>query len=122
MTNRSKATGTRWESAIVAYLTEQGWPHVERRTLSGAKDRGDIAGIPGLVIEAKSVKTITLGAFLDEATTEAANDGAGVGVAWIKRRGKSSPADAYVVMDGDTFAQLLKDAGYGPNRANGEVA
>lgn len=126
MTNRSKQKGTSWESAIVAYLTELGWPHVERRTLNGAKDRGDIAGIPGIVIEAKSVKTITLGAFVDEANTEADNDSKpaldSLGVAWIKRRGHTSPARGYVVMDGNTFARFLQEAGYGPSRESGEVA
>jgi len=29
-----------------------------------------------------------------------------------RMRAKASPADGYVVMDGITFVQLLKDAGY----------
>lgn len=129
MTNPSKAKGTAWESAIVAYLTDLGWQHIERRTLAGSNDRGDIAGIPGIVIEAKSVKSITLGAFVDEAKREASNDthatsrkDNSLGVAWIKRRGHSSPARGYVVMDGDTFACLLDEAGYGPNRESEGVA
>jgi hypothetical protein len=122
MVNRGKQKGTAWESAIVTYLTELGWAHVERRTLAGAKDRGDIAGIPGIVIEAKSVKTITLGSFVDEANTEADNDHSNIGVAWIKRRGYTSAAHGYVVMDGSTFAQLLIEAGYGPNRSTQATA
>ncbi len=117
MVNRSKAKGTSWESAIVDYLRSAGWPHVERRTLNGAADRGDIAGIPGIVIEAKSVKTITLGAFVDEAGKERGNDRAAYGVVWLKRRGKSSPEHAYVVMDGEQFVRLLKEAGYHPESA-----
>lgn len=31
---------------------------------------------------------------------------------WIKRRGKTSPGDAYVVMTGEQFVQLLKKAGW----------
>lgn len=117
MVNRSKAKGTSWESAIVDFLRSYGWPHVERRTLNGAADRGDIAGIPGVVIEAKSVKTITLGAFVDEAGKERANDRADLGVAWIKRRGKTSAEHGYVVMDGAQFAWLLRQAGYHPESA-----
>lgn len=109
----SRRKGTSWESAIVAYLQHRGWLFAERRALNGNKDRGDVAGIPGVVIEAKSVKTITLAAFVDEATVEAVNDGADLGVAWIKRRGKSSPADGFVVMSGETFTWLLHSAGYG---------
>jgi hypothetical protein len=117
MVNRSKARGTAWESAIVTYLKAMGWPHVERRALSGGLDRGDIAGIPGVVIEAKACKALDLAGWLTEATTESVNDGADFGAVWIKRRGKANPADAYVLLDGEAFAMLLVCAGYGPNRA-----
>ena len=50
--------------------------------------------------------------FLREAQVEAENAGALVGAAWIKRRGKASPGEAYVVMDGETFTHLLREAGY----------
>lgn len=113
MSNPSKAKGTAWESAIVAYLRDRGWTYAERRTLNGSKDRGDIAGIPGVVIEAKSTKTVALGAYLDEANTEALNDGANLGAVWLKRRGCPHPADGYVVMDGATFLGLIRGAGYG---------
>ncbi|XTZ17066.1 hypothetical protein ACQSSU_06715 [Micromonospora echinospora] len=108
----SKKKGTGWESAVVVFLRENGAPHAERRTLNGAKDRGDIAGIPGLVIECKNEKTITPAAYVDETETERANDGARVGVAWVKRRGKTSPGDGYVLMTGATLIRLLVDAGY----------
>ena len=108
----AKQAGTRFESAIVAYLVSRGWRHAERRAKTGALDKGDITGIPGVVIEAKDVAKITLAEFLREAQVEAENAGALVGAAWIKRRGKASPADAYVVMDGETFTHLLGEAGY----------
>jgi hypothetical protein len=108
----SKQRGTRWESAIVAYLIDRGWTQTERRTLSGARDRGDIAGIPGVVIEAKDQKRMSLAEWLDEATVETANAHARIGVVWFKRRGKTSPGSGYVVMSGDTFTQLLKAAGW----------
>lgn len=108
----SKRKGTSWESAIVAYLCEQGWPAAERRALAGALDRGDIAGVPGVAIEAKSVQTVKLAQFIDEAEAERANAGAKVGAVWMKRRGKTSPAAGYVVMHGAQFVDLLKGAGY----------
>lgn len=113
----SKRKGTAWETAVVTYLRENGAPHAERRTLNGANDRGDIAGIPGVVIECKNEKAVTLAAYADETTTETANDGARIGLAWIKRRGKTSPAHAYVLLDGATAVRLLADAGYIPNGA-----
>lgn len=108
----SKQRGTVWESRIVAYLREKGWPHVERRTLSGAKDRGDIAGIVGVVIEAKNEKRTNLAGWIDEAELEAANDNAHHGVVWAHRRGHASPARGYVVMSGETYARLLTAAGF----------
>jgi hypothetical protein len=113
VSNPSKQRGTAWESEIVSFLKSCGWPYVERRTLSGNKDRGDIAGIPGVVIEAKATKTAALAAHLDEANLEAENDGANLGAVWMKRRGHASAGNGYVIVDGWTFAALLNSAGYG---------
>ncbi|GAB7039723.1 MULTISPECIES: hypothetical protein [Catenuloplanes] len=104
--------GTAWETAIVRFLNDNGVPHAERRAKNGMKDRGDIAGIPGVVIEAKNERAIALASYLAEAEAERINDGADLGVAWVKRRGKSSPGDGYVVMTGATLVQLLAAAGY----------
>jgi hypothetical protein len=109
--NRSKARGTAWESSIVTYLA-QFWPHVERRVQAGANDKGDIAGIPGVVIEAKNCQRIELAGWLKEAETERDNAGEIIGAVWAKRKGKSSAGDGYVVMSGATFAHLLQEAGY----------
>lgn len=108
----SRAKGTAWESAIVGYLLGRGWPHAERRALNGSQDKGDIAGILGWVIEAKNARAITLAEWAKELEAEVRNAKAHGGVLWIKRRGKSSPADGYVVMDGTTFTRLLGEAGY----------
>lgn len=113
MANRSGRIGTAWESEIVRTLIENGWPYVERRRLNGRYDRGDIAGIPGLVIEAKAAKKHELAGWLDEAHEERDNDKADLGVCWFKRRGKASAADGFVLMDGATFMQLLTAAEYG---------
>lgn len=109
----SKAKGTAWESAIVAYLREHGAPHAERRTLTGAKDKGDISGIPGLVIEAKNAARADWATWVDEATKEATNVAPGtLGVVWAKRRGRTSPADGYVMLTGAQLVTLLAEAGY----------
>lgn len=110
--NKSGEKGTRWASELVRYLKTVGVPYAERRSLSGARDRGDISGIPGVVIEAKSVARHALAEWLEEARVERDNDKAAVGFVWFKRRGKASAADGYVLMDGATVVQLLRDAGY----------
>lgn len=110
---RSRATarqaGTKWETAIVKVLIDHGWPHAERRRLSGTRDRGDIAGVPGVVIEAKNTNRLEVAAAVDEANVEALNANAPIGVAWFKRKGKTSPLDGYVLMSGDTFLRLLEE-------------
>lgn len=108
----SKRKGTGWETAVVQFLKENGVPHAERRALNGVKDRGDVAGIPGVVIECKNERAVTLAAYADEAMIEAENDGAPIGLAWIKRRGKVSPGAGYVLLDGYTLVRLLTEAGY----------
>jgi hypothetical protein len=108
----SKAKGTRWETAIVEYLRANGVPHAERRALNGSQDRGDVAGIPRVVVEAKNRRSMTLAAWVDEAEKERATDGADIGVVWHHRVGKGSPADGYVTMSGATFMRLLVSGGY----------
>lgn len=110
--SRSKQKGTAWETDIVRALNEYSWPNAERRTLSGAGDKGDINVHPKVVIEAKSHGTLKLAEWVAEADTERLNADADIGVVWAKRRGKASAEDGYVVMDGDTFMFLLNKAGY----------
>ena len=112
----SKRKGSAWESRVVGYLREQGAPYAERRALAGIRDRGDVSGIPGLVIEAKCATGMQLAAWVDEAEVERANDNARFGVVWHHRRGKGSPGDGYVTMTGATFVELLRAAGYLPER------
>lgn len=107
-----KRKGSTWEAAIVDFLRGHGAPHAERRLAGSAKDRGDVAGIPGVVVEAKAAAKFELAAWLAEAETERANDGAAIGLVWAKRRGKASAGDGYVVMTGATLVRLLQEAGY----------
>jgi hypothetical protein len=111
--SRSRQRGTAWETAIVRYLEAAGWAYAERRALRGNHDRGDIAGIPGVVIEAKNAKKTELAAWWTEVISETSPGE--VGVVWFKRRGRASAADGYVLMDGHTFTRLLTAAGYGGN-------
>ena len=104
----SRQKGTAWESAIVSYLQEHGYPYAERRAMAGANDKGDIL-LPGVMIEAKAEKAITLAEYADEVKKQTANCPHGtIGVAWVKRRGKSVE-DSYVLMSPATFLQLLHD-------------
>jgi hypothetical protein len=105
----SKRKGTTAETAVVTFLRTVGFTQAERRTLNGAKDRGDITGLPGVVIEIKNCARQELGAWVQEAELERDNDHASLGVVWHKRRGKGNPGDWFVTMSGHQFAALLRE-------------
>jgi hypothetical protein len=107
----ARRKGTAAESAVVGWLREHGWPFAERRALAGAKDRGDIAGLPGVVLEVKNAKQMQLGAWLAEMLVEVENDGADLGWLVVKKRGTTNPADWYWVTTGRFAAQLMKESG-----------
>ena len=100
--SKERAKGTAWETACVDYLRPY-FPTV-KRTGSANFGAGDIELHPSYIIECKSVARIDLAAIVDQAEAAAARNAADFACAWIKRRGKTSPADGYVVMSG---AQLL---------------
>ncbi len=54
--SRNKQKGTAFETLVVRWLAENGFPYAERRALAGTHDCGDVTGIPGLVIECKTTK------------------------------------------------------------------
>ena len=105
--NPSKTKGTAFESAVVAHLKSSGFPYAERRALAGSADKGDIAGVPGVMLEAKNCKQLSLSAWMDEVRVQKKNAGAQVGVAVVKRRNHQT-GRAYVVMEFDDFLELIR--------------
>lgn len=96
MSTKSKRTGTAAETAVVRYL-QNWWPAAERRALSGNKDKGDVAGIPGVVIEVKAAATQLIGPWQRETLTEMANAEASTCMLVVKRPYKgASQWDAYM--------------------------
>jgi hypothetical protein len=112
MSNPSKAKGTAAETAVVAYLQRRGWPHAERRALSGSQDRGDVAGIAGVCLEVKSHRTHDLAGWMRELEAEQRNAGAVVGAVVAKKRGTTDPAEWYAVLTVRQLCDLLGAAGY----------
>lgn len=94
--SKSKARGTAAEREVVRYL-QNWWPAAERRALSGNKDKGDVAGIPGVVIEVKAAQRQELAAWRRETWTEMENAGAKHCILVVKRPRKNVAVwDAYV--------------------------
>ncbi len=106
--SRSKQKGTLAETAVVNYL-RQFWPSVERRALSGAKDKGDVAGIPNVVIEIKNHASYKLTEWIKETEVERNNAQASVGILVIKPKGIGvSQVDKwYAVVPLETMVTLL---------------
>jgi hypothetical protein len=112
MANPSKRKGTSAESAVVTYLHKRGWLHAERRALAGNADRGDIAGVAGVMLEVKSCAKHDLAGWLAEAATEQANAGAHIGAVVAKKRGTTDPAQWYALLTFRQLCDLLAAAGY----------
>lgn len=106
-----KARGTAFETAVVGYLRDHGFPYAERRALRGKRDQGDVTGIPGVVLECKNHKRHALAEWWEEAEAERVHAAADIAAVVFKRKGKGNPAAQYVLTDLVTFVQLLKEAG-----------
>lgn len=109
MTNRSKALGTKAESAVVRYLRDNGFAHAERRALHGSADLGDVTGTPGICWEikggeaARSASDGQVRAWLQETTIETLNAGADLGIL-VRQQWRKTPAQWVATV---TIADLL---------------
>ena len=111
VTNPQKRKGSTFELEVARFLEANGFPYAARRFGAGAKlDRGDIDGIPGVVIEVKNHARIVLSEWVDEMRVEQANAGANEGIVVVKRKGKPV-AESYVVTTLAEWARLNGDAG-----------
>lgn len=109
---QSKAKGREFENAIVKWLGDRIKQEPERRRLAGINDKGDIAGIPKLVIEAKNVRKYQIPDWVRQATVEAVNARADFGVVWMRLMGKPRADQGVILMRPEDFLHLLARAGY----------
>lgn len=120
MVNRPKQKGTAGESAVVSFLRTAGFPYAERLALQGGKDRGDITGIPGIVIEVKAVQEYAFNTWLREARVERDNAGADFGIVVAKPRmvGTARTGQWYALMYAYDYLALLSQA----SKESGDLA
>ena len=115
----AKKAGTAFETQVAEYLAMKlADIRIERRAKTGAKDRGDIAGVMTVagghvVIEVKNHSRDNLPQWIKEAGVERQNDddvtGATVaGVVVHKRHGNGKAGEQYVSMTLETFVTLLE--------------
>lgn len=97
--NRPKKIGTAAETATVQALRRHGFPHAERRALTGTHDQGDITGTPGICWEVKggtAAKTASdrqVAEWLTETERERIASSSDIGVLVLARAG-IGPANA----------------------------
>lgn len=110
----AKAKGRQTEQAVVEYLSR--WsPYVERRRLEGVADRGDIAGIPGWVLEVKSAGGgVKPTPWLNELAVEMENAGVERGAVVMRRKGRPNAEDFVAMMPLPMLVALMQDAGWLP--------
>lgn len=110
--SKAKQKGTAAETAVVNWLKSKGRKHVERRSLNGSSDRGDIAGLPGVVIEVKNHARMELSQWLSELEVEMHNDKADTGIVIHKKKGTTNVGEWYATMPVAVWYSLLEEAGY----------
>lgn len=98
----AKQAGTRFERLIADTLAEHLDDRIDRRVKTGARDKGDIAGVRHhghrITIEVKDVSRTNLGGWINEAETERGNDDGLAGIVIHKRRAHGAGLDQYVTM------------------------
>ena len=104
----SKRKGTAAERAVVDYLVANGFPYAERRALAGALDKGDVTGIPGVVIEVKNHAALDLAGWLNELMREMDNAKAEFGTVVAKRRGHADPSQWYAILPFEVWVAMLR--------------
>lgn len=105
----ARRKGSAFARDVCQYLRDSLGLPIERRVDGGIRDRGDVAGVPGFVLEVKNCRSIDLAGWMDEALKEAANDGAPFYAVVAKRRMKGVH-QSYVVMPLEIWAQWYREA------------
>lgn len=111
-TNRSaRQAGARFERQVADHLRDTVSEFIDRRVKTGAKDRGDLAGVrmhgERVVVECKNTTRQALAQWIAEAHTQAGNDDAAVGVIVHKRHGVGDPGRQWVTMTVDDLVFFL---------------
>jgi hypothetical protein len=107
----AKKAGAAFERLIADYLNLHVSEFIDRRTRTGAKDRGDLAGLRihglRLVGECKDTARLAVAAALAEAEIERLNDEAIAAMIFHKRHGKAAAGEQLVTMTVCDLAAVL---------------
>lgn len=115
MAKRPQDKGREAENFAVRFLSENGWPHVERKRLRGAKDQGDLTGTPGLMWEVKYLgKSVSarMAAWMKQVDVQTVNARADYGILIVKPPGVGgrNAGKFWAVMRWEEFLRLYDQA------------
>jgi len=99
LVSKSRATGTKWETAVARYMSERlGW--TVRRTGSRSYEKGDIEpdDIPWLVVECKDDKAIDLAGWIKQVEKAVLRVDLGRFGWVVSKRRMKGVSQSYVVM------------------------
>jgi hypothetical protein len=106
----SKSKGYRGEAEFVQAAVEEGFPEAGRNgSVYGSKDRGDVHGIPGWVVQVKSVAVAQIPAFIKDAGEQAVNAGVRLYCVALKLRGKHM-REGVIVMPVKQWFGMVREA------------
>lgn len=110
----AKQAGSRFERVIADHLNDCLPGRIDKQPRTGAKDKGDIAGVTTpaghpIAVECKNVTRTQLASWIHEAHTEADNLGAAAGIIIHKRHGRSAPDCQWVTMTVADLVAILAD-------------
>lgn len=104
-TVKPRDKGTRAETEVVSALLRNGFPMASRAPLWGARDRGDVVGVP-FVVSVKDQREMRLSSWVDDLGGMMENSGMSVGVVWHKRAGRGRAEQWYVTTTGELWLSL----------------
>jgi hypothetical protein len=102
--SKARQRGTQFETAVVNFLKENGYPDAERWGSTNMA-LGDVRNIP-IVLEAKNHKSMALAEWCDQA--EEAGNRAKKLWAVVHKRNRKNISKAYVTMSLEQMVELLK--------------
>jgi len=113
MSAMSRRKGAAAENEVIKHLRTAGFPYAERRLTGSDDPYGDVAGIPGVVIEVKNHATLDLAGWVNQLLEELVAADADTGAVIHKRKGHTDVANWYATLPASLYFRLLCDAGYG---------
>jgi hypothetical protein len=111
MSNPPKKKGTAYEKHVLERYLQHIWATADRAALHGTEDIGDFTGCGRWVIEAKAQERLALPEWIEKTTAKARK----MGYHWMvvfKRDKRGALRKDYVVVDADTFFDMLGQLDY----------